>query len=238
MLSQAAGTGPHSVRARSQLPGLAQIRADPWTQLTVGFGSVRLISGGSAVGRILTGPLSPTGAQWWCSTFVSSVISHRRKNSRTLRSPAPAHLLVVHDRVASSPAAHPCTVSPPWNQFYRATTMVSVGKKLVDLMVHANKAVRESRDPIHFCYPSVDNLVNLVRLKGPGCCLLKCDISQVYRQLLVDPGDLHLLGYKWKGGSFIDVTLTMGLRSAAFWVFEKVFIAVSNMLLYHWCQHQ
>ena len=71
-------------------------------------------------------------------------------------------------------------------------------------------------DPIQLLYPSVDNLVNLVREKGPGCFLFKCDLSRAYRQLLVDPGDLHYLGYKWRGELFIDVTLTMGLRSAAY----------------------
>ena len=71
-------------------------------------------------------------------------------------------------------------------------------------------------DPIHLRYPSVDNLVNLVRRKGPGCCLFKCDLSHAYRQLPVDPGDLHHLGYRWRGDLFIDVILTMGLRSAAF----------------------
>ena len=71
-------------------------------------------------------------------------------------------------------------------------------------------------DPIHLRYPSVDNLVNLVRCTGPGCCLFKCDLSRAYRQLPVDPGDLHHLGYRWRGDLFIDVTLTMGLRSAAF----------------------
>ena len=71
-------------------------------------------------------------------------------------------------------------------------------------------------DPIQLRYPSVDNLVNLVRCKGPGCCLFKCDLSRAYRQLPVDPGDLHYLGYKWNGELYIDATLTMGLRSAAF----------------------
>ena len=71
-------------------------------------------------------------------------------------------------------------------------------------------------DPIHLRYPSVDNLVNLVRNKGHGCCLFKCDLSRAYRQLPVDPGDLHLLGYKWKGNMYIDLTLAMGLRSAAY----------------------
>ena len=71
-------------------------------------------------------------------------------------------------------------------------------------------------DPIQLRYPCVDNLVNLVREKGPGCFLFKCDLSRAYRRLPDDPGDLHYLGYKWEGSLFIDLTLTMGLRSVAY----------------------
>ena len=47
-------------------------------------------------------------------------------------------------------------------------------------------------DPIHLRYASVDNLVNLVQNKGRDCCLFKCD--RAYRQLPVDPSDLHFIG--------------------------------------------
>lgn len=43
-------------------------------------------------------------------------------------------------------------------------------------------------DPIQLRYPSVDNLVQIVRKKGPGCALFKRDLSRAYRQLPVDPG--------------------------------------------------
>ena len=43
-------------------------------------------------------------------------------------------------------------------------------------------------DTIQLHYPSVDNVVNLVKEKGPGCFLFKCDLSRAYRQLPVDPG--------------------------------------------------
>ena len=95
-------------------------------------------------------------------------------------------------------------------------------------------------DPIQLRYPLVDNLVNLVREKGPGCFLFKCDLSRAYRQLPVDPGDLHYLGYKWRGELFIDVKLTMGLRSAAYlcqrvtnaiaFIAKKHGVSVSNYL--------
>ena len=63
----------------------------------------------------------------------------------------------------------------------------------------------------------MNNLVNLIREKGLECCLFKCDFSHAYRQLPVDPGDLHYLGYIWKVDLFIvDLTLTMDIRSVAY----------------------
>ena len=64
-------------------------------------------------------------------------------------------------------------------------------------------------------YSNVENLVDLVRLKGKGSLLYKRDLKRAYRQIPVDPGDLHLLGWKWEGQIFIDRVLPMGLRSSA-----------------------
>lgn len=66
-------------------------------------------------------------------------------------------------------------------------------------------------------YPKVDNLVNLVLKKGRGCALFKRDLKAAYRQLLrVDPGDVNLMGFTWKGNKYFDLTEPMGLRPSAF----------------------
>ena len=65
-------------------------------------------------------------------------------------------------------------------------------------------------------YPRVDGLVALVKEKGPGCLLFKRDLRRAYRQLPIDPGDMHLVGYSWDDHVFADCRLTMGLRSAAY----------------------
>jgi len=62
--------------------------------------------------------------------------------------------------------------------------------------------------------PSVDKLVELVREKGQGCLLFKRDLKKAYRQIPVDPGDVHRLGFRWKGHLYCDRVLPMGLRSA------------------------
>lgn len=69
--------------------------------------------------------------------------------------------------------------------------------------------------PVNLTYPKVDDLVQLVKEKGKGCFLFKRDLKRAYRQIPIDPGDIHLVGYMWKGKIFFDRVLSMGLRSAA-----------------------
>jgi len=64
-------------------------------------------------------------------------------------------------------------------------------------------------------YPKVDDLVDLILLKGKGCALFKCDLKRAYRQIPVCPGDYNLLGYMWRCFMYVDRVLPMGLRSAA-----------------------
>jgi hypothetical protein len=65
-------------------------------------------------------------------------------------------------------------------------------------------------------YPTVDDFVRLIKKKGRNCKIFKRDLRRAYRQLVIDPGDIHLMGYKWKGHIYFDRVLTMGLRSAAY----------------------
>lgn len=65
-------------------------------------------------------------------------------------------------------------------------------------------------------YPSIDELVSLIKKKGRGCALFKRDFKRVYKQFLFDPGNLHYLGFKWRDALYFDMTLPMGLRSSAF----------------------
>ena len=93
---------------------------------------------------------------------------------------------------------------------------------IVDLSFPRNASVNSGIDrhtylgePVRLKYPSVDSLVELVKMKGRGCALYKRDLKRAYRQIPVDPGDIHLLGFKWKNSVYLDLFLPMGLRSAA-----------------------
>ena len=45
--------------------------------------------------------------------------------------------------------------------------------------------------------------------------MFKRDLKRAYRQIPVDPGDIHVLGYKWDNKLYFDTALPMGLKSAA-----------------------
>ena len=60
-------------------------------------------------------------------------------------------------------------------------------------------------------YPSVDHIVNSLKQLGTNALLYKIDISQAFRHLKIDPGDIDLLGLK-HDSYFIDGTLPFGFR--------------------------
>ena len=43
-------------------------------------------------------------------------------------------------------------------------------------------------------YPTVDDFVRLIKKKGRNCKIFKRDLRRAYRQLVIDPGDIHLMG--------------------------------------------
>lgn len=95
-------------------------------------------------------------------------------------------------------------------------------------------------DPAKFSLPTVDTIVEMIKVKGRGCALFKRDLRRAYRQLPVDWGDIHLLGYQWQGELYFDLVLPMGLRSSALccqrttnlisYICHKQGISVSNYL--------
>jgi hypothetical protein len=69
-------------------------------------------------------------------------------------------------------------------------------------------------EPLRLCYPRHDEFVSLIVKFGQKCHIWKCDLSRTFRQLHVDPHDLHLLGCKWKGKHYIGNRLIFGMRSS------------------------
>ena len=65
-------------------------------------------------------------------------------------------------------------------------------------------------------YPTVDNLVEIVKQKVKGCLLFKHDLRQFYRQISVWPKDYSTLGCVFNGNMHFDKVLVMGCHSSCY----------------------
>ena len=69
-------------------------------------------------------------------------------------------------------------------------------------------------EEIKLRYPSMEDLVRIIRKKGRGALLFKRDLFKCYRFIYMDPGSIHLLGFVVDKQVFFDVVLSMGLKVA------------------------
>lgn len=106
---------------------------------------------------------------------------------------------------------------------------------ILDLSFPKGNAINDSVDKdlylgeaVNLKFPTTDSFVKLIKEKGVGCLLFKCDLRRAYRQIPIDPGDVHLIGFHWKGHMFVDRVLPMGLRSSAH-ICQRVTDAVRYM---------
>ena len=71
-------------------------------------------------------------------------------------------------------------------------------------------------EKINLKYPTIDNLVEIVKHKGKGCLLFKCDLRHFYRQIPVCPKDYGKLGCVFNGNVYFDKVLVMGCHSSCY----------------------
>jgi hypothetical protein len=64
--------------------------------------------------------------------------------------------------------------------------------------------------PVRLRYPGVDDLVDMIKIKGRGCAVYKRDLARAFRQFPVDPGQINLLGWTWVRQMYFDLALVMG----------------------------
>ena len=69
---------------------------------------------------------------------------------------------------------------------------------------------------INLKYPGVDHLVKLIWKKGKGCKIFKRDLKKAYRQIFIDVGSAHWVGFSFQGMIFFDLSLSMGLKVSAY----------------------
>lgn len=65
-------------------------------------------------------------------------------------------------------------------------------------------------------YASFDEAMAKVSKLRPGALLVKRDLAEAFRHVLVAQEDLWLLGFQWEGLFYVDRYLTFGLRTAPF----------------------
>ena len=62
----------------------------------------------------------------------------------------------------------------------------------------------------------MDRLVDIIRMKGKGSTLFKCDLCCFYRQIPVWPKDYNKLGEVFNNKWYFDKVLVMGCRSSCY----------------------
>jgi hypothetical protein len=85
--------------------------------------------------------------------------------------------------------------------------------KSVNLGIDKSKYLGEG---IKLSFPKVYEFAELVREKGVGSTMFKRDMRRYYRQIPIDPGDTHMLGYQFDGKEYFDCVLPMGMTSSAY----------------------
>jgi hypothetical protein len=82
-------------------------------------------------------------------------------------------------------------------------------------------------------YIRVDQIIGMVTNYGAGALMAKFDVEAAYRNIAVHPTDRYLLGMKWRGQYYMDLTLPFGLRSAPY-IFNSVASMVEWILLHNY----
>ena len=68
---------------------------------------------------------------------------------------------------------------------------------------------------IQLKYPTVDSLVEKIKMYGPDTLLFKVDLQRAFRNLRIDPVDCDLLALNWRQQTYVDVAMPMGFCQEA-----------------------
>ena len=100
-------------------------------------------------------------------------------------------------------------------------------RMILDLSFPEGKCVNMgiSDEEASVSYEGLDYVIDKIIEAGRGCFLSKFDIEAAYRNIPVHPKDRYLLGMRWDGLYFVDLTLPFGCRSAPI-----IFTAVADVL--------
>ena len=87
---------------------------------------------------------------------------------------------------------------------------------IIDLSSPEGHSVNDHihRELTHVAYSSIDDAALLMQYLGPYAVMVKLDIKDDYRMVLVHPEDRRFLGVSWQGQLYIDCQLPFGLASS------------------------
>lgn len=104
---------------------------------------------------------------------------------------------------------------------------------IVDLSSPGGASVNNGIDPQDFSlqYIKANQVICMVSRYGPRALMAKFDVESAYRNIPVHPDDRFLLGMRWRGQFYLDLSLPFGLCSAPF-IFNSVADMVEWILLH------
>jgi hypothetical protein len=156
----------------------------------------------------------------FCLRFNGSPLKPARENGRSaLANPKVVdEILEKEVRLGATAGPFPC---PPFEdmQISRFSVMEKPDRSgfrfLFDLSHPEGFSVNDGIAPedASVTYCKVTDICEQILDIGVGALLCKFDLSRAYRHVPVCPADRKLLGFKWKGQFYLDLTLPFGGRS-------------------------
>jgi hypothetical protein len=70
-------------------------------------------------------------------------------------------------------------------------------------------------EPIKVTLPAMSDISKLIVRHGRGCHMYVIDLARAYRNLKVDPADIHMLGMEANGNYYVDLSVPFGCRHGA-----------------------
>ena len=113
-------------------------------------------------------------------------------------------------------------VGSPMGAFQKPSTGGIKTRIITDLSWPPGTSINDyiSKECSTVSYVTIDHAVEMVKACGQGCEMMKLDLTDAYRNIVVQPESWHLLGTTWQTNSgqvlyYVDTRLPFGLRSSA-----------------------
>ena len=81
-------------------------------------------------------------------------------------------------------------------------------------------------------YPSIDLMVNHLNALGPAAKIFKVDINRAFRHVMIDLGDIELLGLRFRDKYYANLTLPFGFRLGSIF-FSKLSDSIRYIMVHH-----